>query len=213
MSKSHIYRGHGIDVITGQLVTSFKTLDEAAEKIGSLHRQVELLEGSLAFESAKRADLERQLSSSPNAIDSTLDSLDSRRQEACWNAYKETVARLTNGGSQREDIDTLLACLEDGGYLEIQQEIALIAIRKEADSLREQNAKLAEAAKAAAKMIEGLQSFYGQGLEVANWHHNGDTEPLDSFFDDNSTGNELELLRAALADPAIQPKEPDHECD
>jgi len=35
-----------------------------------------------------------------------------------------------------------------------------------------------------------LQSFYnyfselnGQGLEVANWHQNGELEPFDNFFD------------------------------
>ena len=27
--------------------------------------------------------------------------------------------------------------------------------------------------------------FYGQNMEVANWHLNGDLEPIDSFFDEN----------------------------
>jgi hypothetical protein len=171
--------------------------------IDALKEECNRLRSALASESAKRADLERRLSASPNAIDSTLDSLDSRRQEACWNAYKETVARLTNGGSQREDIDTLLACLEDGGYLEIQQEIALIAIRKEADSLREQNAKLAEAAKAAAvQCIEASDAVRGLGREYPRLLR---------------LATDLEVcaadLRAAIAEPAIQPKEPDHECD
>ena len=26
-------------------------------------------------------------------------------------------------------------------------------------------------------------SLYGQGLEIANWHLNGTTEPFDNFFD------------------------------
>ena len=28
-----------------------------------------------------------------------------------------------------------------------------------------------------------FEELYGQGLEVANWHQNGDTEPFDSFFE------------------------------
>lgn len=38
--------------------------------------------------------------------------------------------------------------------------------------------------------IDGLQAFYdyfgelyGTGLEVANWHQNGELEPFDNFFD------------------------------
>ena len=40
------------------------------------------------------------------------------------------------------------------------------------------------------EQIVGLKRFkdfftelYGEGLEVANWHRNGDTEPFDSFYD------------------------------
>lgn len=28
-----------------------------------------------------------------------------------------------------------------------------------------------------------FMSLYGEGLEVANWHQNGDLEPLDNFID------------------------------
>lgn len=38
--------------------------------------------------------------------------------------------------------------------------------------------------------IEGLRAFksyfdnlYGEGLDIANWHKNGDLEPFDSFYD------------------------------
>lgn len=30
---------------------------------------------------------------------------------------------------------------------------------------------------------EYFDELYGQGLEVANWHMNRDTEPFDSFYD------------------------------
>lgn len=42
--------------------------------------------------------------------------------------------------------------------------------------------------------IEHLQSFYdymselyGEGLEVTNWHKNGDLEPFDNFFESADT--------------------------
>jgi hypothetical protein len=28
-----------------------------------------------------------------------------------------------------------------------------------------------------------FSQLYGQGLEIANWHQNGDLEPFDNFFD------------------------------
>ena len=32
---------------------------------------------------------------------------------------------------------------------------------------------------------EMREAFYGQNLEVANWHQNGDLEPIDKFFEEN----------------------------
>jgi len=39
-------------------------------------------------------------------------------------------------------------------------------------------------------LLEELQGFkayfddlYGQGLEISNWHMNGDTEPFDNFYE------------------------------
>jgi len=37
-----------------------------------------------------------------------------------------------------------------------------------------------------------FKSLYGQGLEVTNWHLNGDLEPYDSFFDLAVEDTELE---------------------
>lgn len=28
-----------------------------------------------------------------------------------------------------------------------------------------------------------FHALYGEGLEIANWHLNGDTEPFDNFYD------------------------------
>ena len=33
------------------------------------------------------------------------------------------------------------------------------------------------------KFYEYWADFYGTGLEIANWHLNGSTEPFDNFFD------------------------------
>ena len=39
-----------------------------------------------------------------------------------------------------------------------------------------------------------FEDLYGQGLEVANWHQNGDTEPFDSFFE-SALDAEIKALR------------------
>lgn len=64
--------------------------------------------------------------------------------------------------------------------------------------------ELLVACKAAEKFIDAIMSFYGLGLEVTNWHFNGDTEPLDNFIDENSEDNELELLRRAIEKAEIK---------
>ena len=61
------------------------------------------------------------------------------------------------------------------------------------------NAELLAACEAAWDLLDALYSFYGTGLDVANWHMNGDMQSWDSFFDDNATGNELENLQSAIA--------------
>lgn len=64
---------------------------------------------------------------------------------------------------------------------------------------------LLEALEKAAAYIEGLESFTGKNLEVAGWHLNGATEPLDKFFEDNSTGDELSMALAAIAKARGEP--------
>lgn len=61
------------------------------------------------------------------------------------------------------------------------------------------DSKILVALESAHKFIEAIMSFYGTNLEVANWHMNGDLEHWDSFFDENMSGDELELLNAAIA--------------
>lgn len=33
------------------------------------------------------------------------------------------------------------------------------------------------------KFKQYFRELYGEGLEVVNWHLNGDTEPFDNFYD------------------------------
>lgn len=38
------------------------------------------------------------------------------------------------------------------------------------------------------KLGEIWDTFYGQNMKVIGWHLNGDTEPIDNFFDQNDWG-------------------------
>jgi hypothetical protein len=61
-----------------------------------------------------------------------------------------------------------------GSPLSIEEIVAL------ADKLYQ-----AEIAKYSAKLSEIKETLYGQNLQVANWHQNGELEPLDNFFEEN----------------------------
>lgn len=47
---------------------------------------------------------------------------------------------------------------------------------KEIDRLRTENARLQ-------KFKLYFDNLYGKGLDIANWHQNGDLEPFDNFYD------------------------------
>jgi len=42
------------------------------------------------------------------------------------------------------------------------------------------------------KLKEIHDVFYGQGYELANYHLNGEKEPMDNFFEENDWGYEDE---------------------
>jgi hypothetical protein len=65
----------------------------------------------------------------------------------------------------------------------------------EIQHLREENAAQAEEIKKLQTYMYRVLSFYGTGLSVLNWHDNGDSEPWDSFFDDNMDAEDIERLR------------------
>ena len=41
---------------------------------------------------------------------------------------------------------------------------------------------------AALKFKSHFDELYGQGLEISNWHQNGDLEPFDNFYESASSG-------------------------
>jgi len=48
-------------------------------------------------------------------------------------------------------------------------------------------ADIVEEARTLLEKLGGFKTYfdhlYGQGLEIANWHMNGDTEPFDNFYE------------------------------
>lgn len=80
------------------------------------------------------------------------------------------------------DRNTCMTILFD--RIEVLQHENNVAIERaiEAEAL---NRELVEALKRAHEYIGGINSFYGQGLQVYGWHLNGAPEPFDNFIDSN----------------------------
>lgn len=64
---------------------------------------------------------------------------------------------------------------------ELQNRVTLIDkdYKKEAAEYRE----VLQTAISALKFKDYFDELYGQGLEIAYWHQNGDLEPFDNFYD------------------------------
>jgi hypothetical protein len=75
-----------------------------------------------------------------------------------------------------------------GGYHARDEEIA--ALKAE---IKRKN----EALKAARQELDNLWSFVGDGLMVAEFHQNGNLEPLDNFFFENDQ-NARHIIKQAL---------------
>lgn len=87
----------------------------------------------------------------------------------------------------------------DGVYLGSAGEMYVRLSEREKGRLSRTNSDLLAACVKAEKFIDAIMSFYGEGLDVVNWHKNGDPEPLDNIIESNSDGSELESLRSAIA--------------
>ena len=73
----------------------------------------------------------------------------------------------------------------DGGVRRIQQFIEGLAEATELLEELEQYRALGtvEELKEAIEFKKYFDELYGEGLEIANWHKNGDLEPFDSFYE------------------------------
>ena len=56
-------------------------------------------------------------------------------------------------------------------------------LKAELEQLQSANAKLCEEIAELKRFKQYFDELYETGLEVANWHLNGDLEPLDNFMD------------------------------
>lgn len=50
----------------------------------------------------------------------------------------------------------------------------------------------------AREALDYWRELYGIGLEVLNWHMNGNTEPFDSFYDNSGTYEALAEIDKAI---------------
>lgn len=79
------------------------------------------------------------------------------------NWLKVASAPFYNKDKRKEAIDMAIQALE-----EVEQYRALGTV---------------EELKEARKFKKYFDDLYGEGLEVANWHQNGDLEPFDTFYE------------------------------
>lgn len=68
------------------------------------------------------------------------------------------------------------------------------AIRKSDDIISE----CSEALRKAREALDYWRELYGIGLEVLNWHMNGDIETFDSFYDSSGTYEALAEIDKAI---------------
>ncbi|MBU9831252.1 hypothetical protein J1779_15045 [Rahnella sp. FC061912-K] len=77
-------------------------------------------------------------------------------------------------------------------------ELSIEHLIAQRDALVAENAALRVA-------VDGVNSeLYGKGFEVLGWHLNGDTEPLDTWFEDNDWDPETPVTDAAIAEIKAQ---------
>lgn len=72
----------------------------------------------------------------------------------------------TTSGSNYSRLTEIASFMDDLADITQQMEQGVIEAEKQSD------------------FHDYFKSLYGTGLEVANWHQNGETEPFDNFFDE-----------------------------
>lgn len=74
---------------------------------------------------------------------------------------------------------------DDGAYIPSQEIIDRLAAYEDSGLAPDELEKLVA-------FKEYFDALYGQGLQIANWHMNGDLEPFDSFYEEAIADNEEE---------------------
>ena len=92
---------------------------------------------------------------------------------AVFNRLKQLEATATTG-SNFSRLTEIASFMDDLADITQQMEQVVTEAEKNKD---EQN-----------RFYDYFKDLYGTGLEVANWHQNGDTEPFDNFFDSAEEG-------------------------
>lgn len=74
-----------------------------------------------------------------------------------------------------DDAREVVDHLQDDDSVDMIMRLAdrIVELEGEVDALQERHRSI-------------LNELYGQGFEVLGWHQNGDSEPLDSWFEDNA---------------------------
>lgn len=83
------------------------------------------------------------------------------------------------------DLSRMLGSTNNPEYLRERMSLirGLVETAEYADSLEKQYEQLHEENKRLEQFYNYFAKLYGQGLEIAEWHKNGDLEPFDYFFD------------------------------
>lgn len=105
-----------------------------------------------------------------------------------WEKHPEAYKDIVKGELQRSYMKEL-------GWVEEKELNSALAQLAEKDK---EIAMLRDVLTLAKDELNDLWSYCGKGLEVHGWHLNGNPEPLDNFFEDNSCGAR-EAIEEALS--------------
>lgn len=79
---------------------------------------------------------------------------------------------------------------EDYSVYELMESVmSKLAAYEDTGLMPDEVEELVEKSTQLQKFYEYMRDLYGTGLEVANWHLNGDFEPFDNFFDSADADN------------------------
>lgn len=84
--------------------------------------------------------------------------------------------------NETEAIETIKSNMPISGYVMLRESLNM-AIQALEEIQKYREIGTVEECREAKRFKEYFDELYGTGLEVANWHENGDTEPFDNFYD------------------------------